>query len=130
MMGQHRHSLLIAASMNFAFGLILGLITGDIAAMLFLAGALRMVHNHHAVFAFNSLGAPLEQKKIQGDIAAQDNSVIHAFAFGEGYHNSHHAFPAKGSQLAGQHLAVWMTVKSPLRLLKIIIYILCVASYW
>jgi stearoyl-CoA desaturase (delta-9 desaturase) len=93
-MGQHRHSLLIAASMNFAFGLILGLITGDIVAMLLLAGALRMVHNHHAAFAFNSLGAPLEQKKVQSDISTRDNPVIHIFAFVEGYHKSHQAFPS------------------------------------
>ncbi|WP_444911000.1 fatty acid desaturase [Microbulbifer sp. TRSA005] len=92
-MGQHRHSLLIAASMNFAFGLILGLITGGIVAMFLLAGVLRMVINHHAAFAFNSLGPPLEQKKVQGDISARDNPVIHTFAFGEGYQNSHHAFP-------------------------------------
>ncbi|QFT53855.1 Fatty acid desaturase [Microbulbifer sp. THAF38] len=93
-MWQHRHYLPIAIGMNFAICLILGLITGDIIAMFLLAGVLRMVVNHHAAFALNSFGHRWGKRKFKGDISARDNPIINVFAFGEGYHNYHHAFPA------------------------------------
>ncbi|WP_444885877.1 hypothetical protein [Microbulbifer sp. PSTR4-B] len=65
MMRQHHHYVPITASMNFAFGLILGLITGDIVAMFLLAGVLRMVINHHAAFSLNSMGHHWGKRKFR-----------------------------------------------------------------
>ncbi|GAB2901251.1 fatty acid desaturase [Microbulbifer echini] len=92
-MWQHRNYLPIAIAMNLAICLVFGWITGDIIAMFLLAVVLRMVINHHAAFALNSFGHRWGHRKYKSDISARDNPLINIFAFGEGYHNYHHAFP-------------------------------------
>ncbi|MCG5535877.1 acyl-CoA desaturase [Ectothiorhodospira mobilis] len=89
---QHRFYWPLAWSMNLGLPLVLGLIWGDLAGMLLLAGVLRLVVSHHFTFFINSLAHTWGRRPYSEDNTAVDNPVVALLTWGEGYHNYHHAF--------------------------------------
>lgn len=91
-MFQHKHYLPLTLAMNLGLPLLLGWLTGDIVAMLLLAGVLRIVVNHHTTFFINSLAHMWGRRPYTDENTARDNDLLAFLTFGEGYHNYHHIF--------------------------------------
>lgn len=91
-MFQHRYYLPLVLIMNIGLPVFLGLLTGDVIAMLLLAGVLRIVVNHHTTFFINSLAHIWGRQPYTDENTARDNDLLAFFTFGEGYHNYHHIF--------------------------------------
>ncbi|MFP4079267.1 MAG: acyl-CoA desaturase [Ectothiorhodospira sp.] len=89
---QHRFYWPLAWSMNLGLPLAMGLLWGDIAGMLLLAGVLRLVVSHHFTFFINSLAHTWGRRPYSEDNTAVDNALVALLTWGEGYHNYHHAF--------------------------------------
>lgn len=60
---------------------------------LLLVGAVRVVAIHHTTWFINSWAHTGKQRPYNPDVTAADNWVLALLAFGEGWHNYHHAFP-------------------------------------
>jgi stearoyl-CoA desaturase (delta-9 desaturase) len=73
--------------------MLLGATWGDALGGLFVAGALRVVLNHHFTWFINSLCHYAGTQPYSDKISARDNWLTALLTYGEGYHNFHHAFP-------------------------------------
>ena len=91
-MFQHRHYVPIVLVMNIVVPLLAGFLTGDALGTLLLAGALRLVVNHHATFFINSLAHYWGTRPYTDENTARDNPALALVTYGEGYHNFHHKF--------------------------------------
>ncbi len=91
-MWQHKHYLALVIITNFGIPTLLGWWHGDIAAMLLLAGVLRLVLSHHFTFFINSLAHIWGKQTYTGKHTARDNGWLALLTYGEGYHNYHHTF--------------------------------------
>jgi stearoyl-CoA desaturase (delta-9 desaturase) len=91
-MWQHRHYLLVAATMNIGVPLLLGWMNGELAGTFLLVGVLRLVVSHHLTFFINSLAHIVGKQPYNTENTARDNAIVALLTFGEGYHNYHHAF--------------------------------------
>jgi stearoyl-CoA desaturase (delta-9 desaturase) len=60
---------------------------------LLLVGAVRIVVVHHTTWFINSWAHTGRQRPYNPDVTANDNWLLAVIAFGEGWHNYHHAFP-------------------------------------
>lgn len=60
---------------------------------LLLVGAVRIVVVHHTTWFINSWAHTGKQRPYNPDVTAADNWLLAVVAFGEGWHNYHHAFP-------------------------------------
>jgi stearoyl-CoA desaturase (delta-9 desaturase) len=60
---------------------------------LLLVGAVRIVAIHHTTWFINSWAHTGNRRTFNPDITANDNWILAVLAFGEGWHNYHHAFP-------------------------------------
>lgn len=60
---------------------------------LLLVGAVRIVALHHTTWFINSWAHTGKQRPYNPDVTANDNWLLAIVAFGEGWHNYHHAFP-------------------------------------
>lgn len=87
-MFQHRWYVPIALVVSFAIPLLLCGWGG-----LLLVGAVRIVALHHATWFINSWAHTGRQRPYNPDVTAADNWLLALVAFGEGWHNYHHAFP-------------------------------------
>jgi len=85
---QHRWYVPIAITMSFFIPLA---ICGWKA--LLLVGAVRIVALHHTTWFINSWAHTGNQRPYNPDVTASDNWILAFVAFGEGWHNYHHAFP-------------------------------------
>ena len=83
----------LALLMGFGLPALIAACWGDSLGGLFLAGFLRIVINHHATFAINSVCHMFGKKSYSDKQSARDNWFTALFTFGEGYHNFHHQFP-------------------------------------
>jgi stearoyl-CoA desaturase (delta-9 desaturase) len=90
---QHNHYISIATFMCFGLPMLLGATWGDALGGLFVAGALRVVLNHHFTWFINSLCHYAGTQPYSDKISARDNWLTALLTYGEGYHNFHHAFP-------------------------------------
>jgi stearoyl-CoA desaturase (Delta-9 desaturase) len=66
---------------------------GEAMGGLFIAGGLRIIAGHHAVFCINSICHVFGKSNYSKQISARDSWVTALFTLGEGYHNYHHQFP-------------------------------------
>jgi stearoyl-CoA desaturase (Delta-9 desaturase) len=57
-------------------------------------GFVRMAIHNHAMFAVNSICHAFGSREFATGDESRNNRLIAIFAFGEGWHNNHHAFPA------------------------------------
>ena len=60
---------------------------------LLLVGAVRIVVVHHTTWFINSWAHTGKRRPYNPDVTAADNWLLAVIAFGEGWHNYHHAFP-------------------------------------
>jgi stearoyl-CoA desaturase (delta-9 desaturase) len=92
---QHRHYLPIAVLASFTLPAFLGWLRGGSSGALgafLIAGVARMVFVHHLTFLINSWSHTWGRQPYSSRCTARDNAVLAWLAFGEGYHNFHHAF--------------------------------------
>lgn len=91
---QHKYFPTVATVMGFIFPmLVAGLGWGDWLGGLLIAGVFRLVLNHHATFAINSVCHVFGARTYSDKQSARDNWVTALLTYGEGYHNFHHQFP-------------------------------------
>lgn len=90
---QHRYVVLIGIVMGFLFPMGLAALWGDALGGLIMAGALRVVFNHHVTFAINSICHTFGKRTYSLVQTARDNWITALFTYGEGYHSFHHKFP-------------------------------------
>ena len=91
-MFQHRHYNWFAFGTNFGLVPLLGLLHGDLAGFVLVAGFLRLFLSHHFTFFINSLAHLWGRRPYTGENTARDNDLLALFTWGEGYHNFHHLF--------------------------------------
>lgn len=89
---QHKYYLPLCIVTNFGIPIVLGLIHGQMLAMLLSVGVLRLVLNHHFTFLINSLAHIWGKRPYSDQNSARDNGILAFFTYGEGYHNFHHIF--------------------------------------
>ncbi|MCK6474773.1 MAG: fatty acid desaturase [Planctomycetes bacterium] len=91
---QHRY--LVPLMLVFGFGMpaFIGWCFGDWVAGLLWGGFLRIVLVHHCTFFINSLAHTFGKRTYDRTVSARDNAWVALVAFGEGFHNFHHRFPA------------------------------------
>jgi stearoyl-CoA desaturase (Delta-9 desaturase) len=87
-MWQHRWYVPIAIATSFIVPLLVCGWGG-----LLLVGAVRIVALHHTTWFINSWAHTGNQRPYNPDVTASDNWLLAIIAFGEGWHNYHHAFP-------------------------------------
>lgn len=89
---QHRYYGLLAAGINVAVVLIVGMATGNFLAAFVICWLLRMFIVHHVTWFVNSLAHSWGERTYSRELTAVDNFFLAFFTFGEGYHNYHHTF--------------------------------------
>jgi len=87
-MFQHRWYIPIALATSFGIPLLLCGWGG-----LLLVGAVRIVVIHHTTWFINSWAHTGKRRPYNPNVTANDNWLLAVVAFGEGWHNYHHAFP-------------------------------------
>lgn len=87
-MFQHRWYVPIALATSFGIPFLLCGWGG-----LLLVGAVRVVVIHHTTWFINSWAHTGSRRPFNPDVTASDNWLLAVVAFGEGWHNYHHAFP-------------------------------------
>jgi stearoyl-CoA desaturase (delta-9 desaturase) len=88
-------ALWVTTGLLIPFGagfLISGTLTGALIALLW-GGAVRIFLLHHMAFAINSLCHFAGQRRFATDDESRNLSWLAPLAFGESWHNNHHAFP-------------------------------------
>ncbi len=91
-MWQHRNYWALTWSMNLGLPIALGLIFGNVIAMVLMAGVFRLVLSHHLTFFINSLAHTWGRQPYSDENTARDSGIVALLTWGEGYHNYHHAF--------------------------------------
>ena len=66
-------------------------------------GIVRIAIHNHTMFAVNSICHAFGSQPFQTGDESRNNRLIAALAFGEGWHNNHHAFPAAAYHGMGRH---------------------------
>lgn len=89
---QHKYYAPLCLATNFGIPITLGLIHGEMVAMILSVGVLRLVLNHHLTFFINSLAHIWGTRPYTDKNTARDNGVLAFLTYGEGYHNFHHIF--------------------------------------
>jgi len=87
-MFQHRYYVPIALTGSFLLPVLLCGWGG-----LLLVGAVRIVAVHHTTWFINSWAHTGKSRPYNPDVTAADHWLLAVLAFGEGWHNYHHAFP-------------------------------------
>ena len=90
---QHRFYVPLAILMGFIVPAGIAALWGNPIAGLVIAGALRIVVNHHLTFCINSVCHVFGKRTYSDRQSARDNWVTAFFTYGEGFHNFHHQFP-------------------------------------
>ena len=73
-----------------------GLVAGSWAGALYglvWGGLVRVFLVHHVIWSVNSAGHLWGTRPFQSDDHSRNNCVLGILALGEGWHNTHHAFP-------------------------------------
>jgi stearoyl-CoA desaturase (Delta-9 desaturase) len=90
---QHRARLILSIVTGLLLPMAIASLWGEPMAGLFIAGGLRMIIGHHAIFCINSICHVFGKSNYSKQISARDSWVTALFTLGEGYHNYHHQFP-------------------------------------
>jgi stearoyl-CoA desaturase (Delta-9 desaturase) len=78
-------------------GLMCWAITGSMAGLwsgVFWGGLVRIGFVHHCTWSVNSICHVWGSRPFQTEDGSRNNGLCNIFAFGEGWHNNHHAFPS------------------------------------
>ncbi len=89
---QHRNYWPLSIFFNVSVPVLLGWLTGEMAAMILWAGLVRVVAGHHTTFLINSWAHMFGTQPYSNQHTARDSWWLAFFTYGEGYHNYHHAF--------------------------------------
>ncbi|MBF0314927.1 MAG: fatty acid desaturase [Oligoflexia bacterium] len=90
---QHLLAVPVGFLLSFLIPLLFGLLSNNISEYLLVAGFFRVAITHQSTFCINSIAHLLGRSTYNKKVSAKDNWLCSLFAFGEGYHNYHHAFP-------------------------------------
>jgi stearoyl-CoA desaturase (delta-9 desaturase) len=77
----------------FMVGYVIGGSTKAAWMALVWGGLVRMFYIHHVTWSINSVCHLFGTRDFQTSDQSRNNKVFGIFAFGEGWHNNHHAFP-------------------------------------
>jgi stearoyl-CoA desaturase (Delta-9 desaturase) len=92
----------IGLAIPFALGLALtGSLVGGLTALLW-GGAVRIFLLHHATFSINSLCHSFGRRPFSTDDQSRNLAWLAPLAFGEAWHNNHHAFPTSARHGLGR----------------------------
>ena len=84
---------MVGLALPFALGLALtGTIVGGLTGLLW-GGAVRIFLLHHVTFSINSLCHFFGRRPFQTGDHSRNLAWLAPLAFGEAWHNNHHAFP-------------------------------------
>jgi len=75
-----------------ALSLLIPLAVGGWNGLLW-GGFVRIFLVHHSMFSVNSLGHAFGRREFETYDCSRNNWLVAVLAFGEGWHNNHHAFP-------------------------------------
>lgn len=90
---QHRFYNWIATFSSFILPAAIGYLWNDFWGGLLIAGAFRIVCNHHFTFSINSICHTFGKATYSDHMSAKDHWFTALFTYGEGFHNFHHQFP-------------------------------------
>jgi stearoyl-CoA desaturase (delta-9 desaturase) len=89
--------VMVGLALPFAVGLgLTGSIAGGLTSLLW-AGAVRVFLLHHATFSINSLCHYFGRRPFSTHDQSRNLAWLAPLAFGEAWHNNHHAFPTSAS---------------------------------
>lgn len=77
----------------FALGLLIPYLIAGWPGLLW-GGLIRYGYHNHVTFSVNSICHTFGDRPFETSDESRNNWLIGLFAFGEGWHNNHHAFPA------------------------------------
>jgi stearoyl-CoA desaturase (delta-9 desaturase) len=77
----------------FGLGLLVPYLIAGWPGLLW-GGLIRLCYHNHVTFAVNSICHTFGERPFQTGDESRNNWLIGLLAFGEGWHNNHHAFPA------------------------------------
>ncbi len=106
-------SFLLPAALGY---LIVGTWQGGLEGLIW-GGAVRIFFLHHVTWSINSICHVFGQRPFDTRDESRNNWVFGIFAFGEGWHNNHHAFPAaafhgfKWWQIDVNGMVIWLFEK-------------------
>ncbi len=92
----HKDSTAVWVSRTWLFWAALGLIIPTLIAGwsgLIWGGLVRIFLTHHITWSVNSICHTFGSRDFQTRDASRNNFLVGLLAFGEGWHNNHHAFP-------------------------------------
>jgi stearoyl-CoA desaturase (Delta-9 desaturase) len=96
--------LWVVAGLALPFGLgvaLTGTVTGGLTGLLW-GGAVRLFLLHHVTFSINSLCHFFGQRPFATGDESRNLGWLAPFAFGEAWHNNHHAFPTSARHGLGR----------------------------
>jgi stearoyl-CoA desaturase (delta-9 desaturase) len=105
--------LWVAVGLALPFGLgfaLTGSIAGALTGLLW-GGAVRVLLLHHMTFSINSLCHVFGRQPFATDDESRNLAWLAPFAFGEAWHNNHHAFPTSARHGLGRRqldLSSWL----------------------
>jgi stearoyl-CoA desaturase (delta-9 desaturase) len=91
-MFQYRHYKIIAFTLSFGLGILLGYLFGKWWEGLLLIGFVRTYYVQHTTFLINSWGHSWGYQ-INDKHTAHNDHFLAFLSMGEGYHNNHHTYP-------------------------------------
>lgn len=95
----------VVAGLALPFGLgvaLTGTVVGGLTGLLW-GGAVRIFLLHHATFSINSLCHCFGRRPFSTGDQARNLAWLAPIAFGEAWHNNHHAFPTSARHGIGRH---------------------------
>ena len=84
--------VVLSLAIPFAVGGLLGGWPGAWTGLLW-GGLVRILLNHHVTWSVNSVCHTLGKREFETTDRSRNEWVVGLLAFGEGWHNNHHAFP-------------------------------------
>jgi stearoyl-CoA desaturase (delta-9 desaturase) len=103
--------VVVGLALPFGLGLALsGSIAGGLTGLLW-GGAVRVLLLHHMTFSINSLCHVFGRRPFSTDDESRNLVWLAPFAFGESWHNNHHAFPTSARHGLGRRqldLGAWL----------------------
>lgn len=89
---QDRNYVWVAIAVGFGMPFLVGLALGLPFGGFLFGGLMRVVASNHITFLINSLAHTVGTRPYDSSQSARDSLLMAVLAFGEGYHNYHHAF--------------------------------------
>jgi stearoyl-CoA desaturase (delta-9 desaturase) len=94
--------VLVGLAISFGLGVLLtGSLAGGLTGLLW-GGAVRIFLLHHATFSINSLCHSFGRRPFATSDQSRNLAWLAPLAFGEAWHNNHHAFPTSARHGLGR----------------------------